>query len=346
MANAGLAGVRLRGVDWFAWSTGGSRNHVLLSAEEGVAEAVIMREHAFILTDAIEAPRFRDEEVPPGFTLREHPWLAPEERDAWVRELTAEGLVASDHPRHKEEVLPPNLILEKWRLGADERERYHLVGRHAAEAMSAALMAARPDWTEEELAAAGAKALWSKGLLPDLILVAGEARFARYRHPLPTGARLGSRAMMVFCARRHGLYANLTRIVSFREPSREEKRALDVVAAVEEAAFKGSRPGTMLSQVFRDMSTVYQDQGHADEMTFHHQGGVTGYRPRELIATPRTQHVIQEGMALAWNPSLPGMKIEDTVLVNGSGLEVLTHDPHWPSFTRGAFTRPAVLVRP
>lgn len=50
--------------------------------------------------------------------------------------------------------------------------------------------------------------------------------------------------------------------------------------------------------------------------------------------------------ALAWNPSLPGAKSEDTVLVMpDGGLEVVTLDPRWPATAVSGRSRPAVWVR-
>jgi hypothetical protein len=40
---------------------------------------------------------------------------------------------------------------------------------------------------------------------------------------------------------------------------------------------------------------------------------------------------VVEQQALAWNPSAPGVKTEDTVLLTPRGLEVLTTDGVWPS---------------
>jgi Xaa-Pro aminopeptidase len=54
---------------------------------------------------------------------------------------------------------------------------------------------------------------------------------------------------------------------------------------------------------------------------------------------------IESGTALAWNPSLPGAKIEDTVLTTDAGIEVLTADPAWPTVTVDGRARPDVLVR-
>src|SRR3954454_25341638 len=42
----GLAAVRLRGVDWFAWATCGGSSMVILTTETGVAEVVVTRDGA------------------------------------------------------------------------------------------------------------------------------------------------------------------------------------------------------------------------------------------------------------------------------------------------------------
>jgi Xaa-Pro aminopeptidase len=66
-----------------------------------------------------------------------------------------------------------------------------------------------------------------------------------------------------------------------------------------------------------------------------------------VVATPETpeSYKIENGMALAWNPSLPGAKIEDTVLATERGIEILTVDPQWPTFEFMNRARPDVWIR-
>jgi hypothetical protein len=77
-----------------------------------------------------------------------------------------------------------------------------------------------------------------------------------------------------------------------------------------------------------------------------HQGGTTGYLAREALATPTADTVIEPNTALAWNPSVPGAKIEDTVVRTTTTLELLTVDPRWPVFEHEERRRPDFLVRP
>ena len=40
---------------------------------------------------------------------------------------------------------------------------------------------------------------------------------------------------------------------------------------------------------------------------------------------------MQARQAFAWNPTITGTKLEDTVLVLGERLELITSTPDWPS---------------
>lgn len=344
MATAGLAAVRLRGSDWFAWATAGGSSVVLSTSEVGVAEVLVTASEAWVVTDAIEEWRLREEEVPAELPIWAHPWAEPERREAFVAER-AGGAVASDRPAAGERALPPELVVARWSIGQAEIERYRALGRAAARAMTEVMRAARPEWRERGLAGAGAEALWGQGIEPALILVAGARRLPVHRHPTPQDEPLGARAMMVFCARRHGLFACFTRHVYFRTPDAEQRRLAAAVAVVESAALSASRPGTRLSQVYAALAEAYARVGHARALAEHHQGGPCGYAAREAIARPGSSPALVDRGAVAWNPSLPGFKIEDTALVRGAELEFLTVDPEWPTVQVDGRARPDLLVR-
>lgn len=343
MAQAGLAAVRLRGSDWFAWATGGGSSVVLMTREVGVAEVLVTADAAWVLTDAIEAERLQVEEVA-ELPVWWHAWAEPERREEFVT-AHARGRVASDRPEPGELPLPPALVRARGSLGAAEVVRYRALGCAAAEAVTEVLQAASPEWTERGLAGAVSEAMWARGIDPALILVAGERRLPLFRHPTPQGEPLAGRAMVVVCARRHGLYACFTRHLSFRTPTADERRAAAAVADVEAAAFEASRPGATLADVFAAIVAAYGRAGHAGAEAHHHQGGPCGYAAREAIARPGHAATLVDFGAVAWNPSLPGAKIEDTALVVGAALEFLTVDPRWPTIAVAGRTRPDVLIR-
>jgi len=342
LESTGAGAICLRGIDWFAWATAGGSSAVLHTAELGVAEVLVTRDEAVILTDEIEAARLREEEVPAGFTFHVTPWAQVELRERYVLGVAGEGPVLSDRPHGLEQPLPNALRQRRLVLTPSEQARYRLLGREAAEAMSEVLRAARPEWTEYELAAAGAAALWKRGIHPALVLAAGERRLPLYRHPTPSHAPLGARAMLVFCARRHGLYANLTRCVAFggAGPALQEQSALMEVEATGLATVV---PGKSLSAVYHAFAAAYNHADRQGAIDEHHQGGITGYLAREIVATASTATPLEEGMAFAFNPSFAGLKIEDTFLLGPQGLDNLTLDPQWPAVTVHGRQRPLWL---
>jgi Xaa-Pro dipeptidase len=60
---------------------------------------------------------------------------------------------------------------------------------------------------------------------------------------------------------------------------------------------EATRPGRSLADCFADLRGFYADAGFPGEWRLHHQGGITGYASRELIATPYTDVEIEPGMA-------------------------------------------------
>jgi Xaa-Pro aminopeptidase len=227
---------------------------------------------------------------------------------------------------------------------SSELERYREVGRKASEAMTEVLSKAQPTWTEYQLAGAGAEALWARGLHPALTLVAGERRLPLYRHATATGEPVGRQAMLVFCARGYGLYANLTRFVSFGSLGDEHAQLHRHVREIEAQTLNLCKPGTSLDTVYHALAQAYEQHGFPSAIREHHQGGTTGYLAREVVANPTTTDTLAEGIAVAWNPSLTGAKIEDTFVILDDGtLENLTFDPNWPSVEVEGRLRPVPL---
>jgi len=341
-----LGAVRLRGSDWFAWFTGGGSSVVDTSAEGGVAEVLVTHARAIVIADRIDACRLRAEEVPSSLPVIEVPWAAQEARDGIVREVVDGRLrIASDRPAMGELPLPAGLAAARRQLMPAEVERYRALGADAARALTASLCATTPDMSEAQVAAITCEQLVHRAMWPVVVLVAGARRLPLYRHPTPCAAeRIGERAMVVVCARRHGLIANLTRFVYFRQPSPVERAAITAVADVEAQAFEASTLDANLGDVYRTIAAAYVRAGFAGAEADHHQGGLAGYLTREEIATPYSEARIGIGSALTWNPSLPGAKIEDTVVVGARALEVLTVDPQWPVTEVAGRARPDVLV--
>lgn len=320
MENQGFERFFVQQPENFSWLTGGGDNTVV-AFRPVAAWLEVTPETVRLHASKIEAGRLLDEEAP-GLEVLRYPWYSPP---------TPQGQSDLEH----------DLTTLRLVLSPAEQERYRALGREAAMALGESLRFADPGWSEYDLAGAISEELLSKGIQPLVLLVAGEERLFRYRHPIPTRRPLGRLFMGVICGRRHGLFANVSRLRSF---GHLEARSLnEQICQVEAAALEASQPGATLGEVLEQIRSAYQRIGRAEEFENHHQGGLTGYRSREVLARPGNPTKLEVGMALAWNPSLPGAKVEDTFLITEHGLENLTQDPQWPMMQVAGRLRPMVL---
>jgi Xaa-Pro aminopeptidase len=325
MDRLGLEALLLRRSVNFAWYTGGADNRVDHASPFGVADVLVTSDSEHIFTDNIEAPRMREEQTP-NFEVIEHPWYEDESRA--VRDVVGDVPLGADFPLEgvpdlSEEVAPLRYVLDP-----DTLWRYRRVGADAAMAVTEAADSLKPGMSEQKAAANLAAACRRRELFSSVLLVAADDRIARYRHPIPHGGRIERRAMLVVSAERGGLYANLTRMVHFEEPDTELKRRQGACETIlGRMRVEATRPGQTLADAFEDCRRFYAEEGFPDEWRLHHQGGMTGYASREVIATPRTRQEIQVGQSFAWNPSITGTKAEETFILGESGPEVITHVP-------------------
>ncbi|MEP6852913.1 MAG: M24 family metallopeptidase [bacterium] len=333
--------VVLRSSAAVAWLTGGGRSYVATNTATGVAAVIVGAGEVEVVTAANETDRLREEELG-GLDAR---W----EVVPWNVDLTSElprgPRVATDVGYAG--VAEIDLTSVRVPLLAAETERYRSLGRDAAEALTAACRLLSPQLSEYAAAARVAAELVAREADPVVLLVAGDERRATRRHPLPTAAPLGRLASITVCARRDGLIANLSRLVAFTPPPVAENERYRALQTVEAAYLRASTVGATWSRAFLAGTRAYAAAGFdADEWTRHHQGGPTGYEPRDFLADENASGLLVAGQALAWNPTAAGLKVEDTMLVHHDGLEVLTSDGQWPSTSVGAGgpLRPQILL--
>lgn len=312
-----------------AWYLEGARVTIALNGPPIVAVRVTRDEETVYCFDN-EHWRMVSEELPRDARV---------ESVAWFESLTAAAGVGA--PGTITDLDCAAALREARRaLLPHERQRYRDLCVETAELLTDVLSEARPEHTERAIAAQLACAVVEAGADPLVTLVAGEPRIP-HRHPVPTGGLIGRRAMAVICARRHGMIANVSRWIRFGEPTREERDLERRILDVEAAIFAATVPGRTLGDVLADIARAYADAGFdADEWRRHHQGGPTGYLGRDPRATPGAAETIVAGQAFAWNPTAPGAKIEDTVVIDATGVDVLSVDPRWPTIDVAGRARP------
>jgi antitoxin VapB len=343
-ADAGLAGVLLAAHHNIAWLTSGRHNRVDGSREIGTARLLVTAEgRRFVLANAIEMPRMLDEVlVGLGYEPIEYPWT--DDQESWHAVRTAQAAVGAnarlgcDWPLPDVTVVEPAIARVRAPLTDAEVSRYRVLGAEAGRMMGGVCRALTPGDDERDISRAvidGAATIRARAIVS---LVGSDERLRRYRHPVPTPTRWKHVVMVALCAERDGLVVSLSRIVSAGGPADLEPRTR-AAASVFGRILDATRPGARAAALYAVAADGYRDAGFPGEELKHHQGGAIGYRAREWVAHPRSQEVVRERQAFAWNPTITGTKIEDTALVIGDRLEIITSTPDWPAITLGAADR-------
>lgn len=323
-----------------AWIIGG-RAHIPTTLELSCMDVIVYRDRIVVVTNKIEAPRLAAEELSGEEELVVINWF--EGREGQLPKGERVGVDGAENDRVN---LQSDIETLRRSLNDYEINRLREIGSDAAAALGEAMLDIEPDMNEVEVAGEIAEELWERNLEPVVLLVAGENRIQQFRHPLPTTQPIGSIAMGVICARRKGLIASVTRLVHFGEIPSKVHDTYRRLLNVEAAFFNGTKVGATFAEAFKSGADEYLTQGFArDEWTKHHQGGPTGYLPRDFPAHEKTPQLIGLNNAIAWNPSAEGFKVEDTAITTPVGLEIITHDSDWPMIEVAGRARPDIARR-
>jgi antitoxin VapB len=179
--------------------------------------------------------------------------------------------------------------------------------------------------------------------------MAVDQRIFKYRHALPNGAALKNYAMVNIVAEKWGMPVAVTRFVHFGELPAELKSKLEKTAIVNAHYQEATKPGASAAEIFESAKKWYAAVGYEGEWQKHHQGGAIGYDDREWVAYPGTSETVNENQAFAWNPTITGAKVEDTIISYKDGFEVITKTGSWPNIVvelnGKKYPQPAILVK-
>ncbi len=331
----------------FAWVTGGADNHVGLGTEMGASAVVITHDRAFILCSNIEEARMRDEESGQlGLEVFSFPWWEAGFEDS-ITVFADTDEWAADVPFGERPSIEGFMYPLRAALSEEEVAHYKVLGKLTGLALKQTADSIEIGQTEHEVAGTLSKVLMAYGVFPTTILVAADERINRYRHPIPTDARLKQICMIVVGARWRGLICSATRMVHFGKVPPELMRKHIAVSTIEAVMRARTVPGETIGDIIAATIHAYETTGYPNEWKLHHQGGPTGYKPREFLASPGHVEVVVPYQAFAWNPSITGTKCEDTVLAMEPYPEVLTLTPDWPTVEVespvGLVTRPDIM---
>jgi antitoxin VapB len=333
---SGLQGVLLATHHNIAWLTGGRSNRVDASREAGSARLLVSAAgRRIVLANAIEMPRMIDEVLAGlDFDPVEYSWTDDQDPAHAVKAartaLGSDGRVGADWPLPDTVPFESALARTRALLTEAEVDRYRALGRDVGRVVGDVCRRLTPGDDEREIALALGHAVGGVHARGVVILVGSDDRIRRYRHPVPTATRWKHVVLVAVCAERDGLIVSLSRIVTAGAIPSDLRARTRATAAVFERLLDNTRPGTSGAALYAAATEAYSAGGFSNEERRHHQGGAIGYRAREWVAHPASKETVQERQAFAWNPTITGTKVEDTALVNGGRIELITSTPDWP----------------
>lgn len=336
----------------YSWLTCGCRNKVVDYSETGASSLLFYKDRLFLMTTNIEITRMMEEETN-DFDFVEpasYNWYESEEFEKKVGKIVDIKKIYQDSPVFKSANLLDNDFNKlKYCLTEGEKNRYFGLGKTTAECMTDTCDCIKPGMSEYMVQAILSEKLISNEIMPWIILIASDQRIFKYRHPIPTHKKIDKYVMVVVGALRGGLIACCSRILHFGKPPSQVVKARDIITDIDAKLILGSRPGIKYSDVFKKEVEDFNFYDLKDEWHNHHQGGPLGYEGRYFLANSKTDEIIKENHAIAWNPSMSGFKSEDTIVVEEDTNKIITSDERWPMIKVdteiGSIKRPDILIR-
>lgn len=351
----GLAGIVLAAQHDFAWLSAGRSNRIDATRETGSGALLVTAGGGrFALANTIESPRMRDETIAGlGFEVLEYPWT-DERADATLpfrlaQRVAGGGLLGADVATPAAQNVESRIARLRATLVPAEIPRYLAFGAEIGAAVGQLMRELTPGMTELDVARRVTSTVLRLGAYPNVLLVAADRRIASYRHPVPTALPWRQRLLVACCPEREGHVVAISRLVAAGEADADFRARTHATARVFGALLGATVAGATGAQLFAAAAKAYADNGFPNEELLHHQGGVIACRSREWVAHPASDMAVEPPQAFAWNPTVTGTKVEETMLLHEDNrLEVVTASPGWPSVTvnvRGqAIAVPDVLV--
>lgn len=342
-----LSGIYLKKHANFAWITGGQTNVINITSDLGAVGILVTESNVFAVSNSIEAPRLeREAQLPAlGFELRPFPWWEDREVKS-VRELGG-GALGADFGFPEASDVSGAVNALRYELTPWEVERYREQGRLSAQILEEVVAGIRPGETESAVVGRLAERLWAHRMDFAIAFCAADDRIRLFRHPISTGAKVERRAMVSVNTRRGGLIVSLTRFVQFGRVPEELARKYRDNVSIDCTMMAATIPGRPALEAFEAGLAQYRALGYPEEYKLHHQGGSIGYQPRDYRVTFGMTEIVRENQGFAWNPSITGVKSEDTMLATSAGPELLSEPVTFPVLTVEAggrtFRRPAIL---
>ncbi len=236
-----------------------------------------------------------------------------------------------------EQTVPLDSLIAPLRAhkSADEVAGLARAAAQADRAMQAAVDACQPGVTEASVAWATEAAFRKDGAeaVDFTLIAAGPNGAFPHHHSGERRLQKGDAIILDIGATLDGYHSDITRMVHLGKPSAEFAKAYAAVLEANERARSAIRPGKTAGEIDAVARDWLESGGYGRHFTHRlgHGMGLEGHEPPWIMSGNNA--VLEEGMAFSVEPGVYypdkfGVRIEDIVVVTGSGVRTLTGFDH------------------
>lgn len=325
------------------WITGGRTVYVDTGSETAVVKILVKMDKAYVVCNSSEKFRFMDEENQTGiFELIAYDWFESEEKALRTYVFGEKILCDTDYLDFY--IAGEKIQRLRYCLTSEEIERLKEIGAESAAILENTVRSISCGDTELEIAGRITANLMEKGYLVPVCLVGSDERLLKYRHPVPTEKRIQNCAMIAMCAQKYGLTTSVSRIVYFGEIPEDIQKKYNTLLEIDAAYILNTVEGKGVNEILKSAYEKYDQSGYEEDFNLHHQGGALGYLTRDYCVNFETKEVVHMNQAFSWNPTIAGVKLEDTFIVQDGRPIIVTDTGKW--IYRNVVVNGKTIVRP
>lgn len=332
----------------YHWVTGGRNDTVDKGSGDSASKILILKDAAYAICNSSEQYRVFDEELTDGtFELIAYPWH-DSEFDA-IRPYIHGKKIGSDNGIYSTENISIEIQRLRYVLTPEEEARMDEIGPETARILENTMRSIHPGETEWEISGRVTGKLMEKGYTVPVCLVGSDERLIKYRHPLPTFKKVEKMVMVAICAQKYGLTSSISRIVSFSALPDDINKKYNTLLKIDATYILNTRAGELSRDILKKAYNIYKETGYEKDFHLHHQGGALGYLTRDYCTNFDTEDRVLDHQGYSWNPTIAGVKIEDTYVIKGNTQDIITYSGDWVyrdvTINGQTIRRPDILIQ-
>lgn len=326
----GFTGMVLSRQDNFNWISSGGNNRVVVPKDEGFCSVVITENRVYLVAQVMDGSRIMDEEM--KYLDAEYVPLR------WYEETVNERAVklAGDKPVSDSVMDGADYRLRDiydlhFPLTEEEINRLIKLGAVSDYIINKVANEIKPGMLDYEVEAMLLYEYAKQNIQCDVLLIGTDDRIFKYRHPNPSGRKLGKYVLLHPAVRSGGLHCNITRSVYFGDKLPEDiNRAYSAVSRVEAYCMSKCKTGNSYFDILEGQKQLLKEMGFEDEWRWHYPGGRTGYFVCQADLSKRPENKILDNEAYDWFITVTGAKVEELGINSGGKFILCSHTGLWP----------------